>query len=156
MTDEEWMRLAIEAAEAGMAEGQTPFAACVVKENELVCCMHNHVWADFDITAHAEIVAIRESCRKLKTVDLSACTLYSTCEPCPMCFSAAHWARIRRIVFGASIVDAQAAGFHELTVSNRQLKELGGSSVEIAEGVLREECRKLFANWLQIPGRKAY
>ncbi len=100
-----------------------------------------------DITAHAEIHAIRQACRKLKTVDLSGCTIYSTCEPCPMCFSACHWARISTIVFGTRISDAQDAGFHELTISNRRLKSLGGSSITLVGGVLRNEALNLFRLW---------
>jgi len=72
------MRLAIEAARKGIAAGQTPFGACIAKDGRPVACCHNRVWKEMDITAHAEIAAIREACGKLGTVDLSGCVIYST------------------------------------------------------------------------------
>ena len=100
-----------------------------------------------DPTAHAEIVAIREACRKLGTIDISGCEIYSTCEPCPMCFAACHWARLDRVIFGARIADAAACGFNELPISNREMKEKGGSPVEITGDFLRDECVELFRSW---------
>ena len=117
---------------------------------------HNQVWSDTDITAHAEIVAIREACRKLGTVDLSGCVIYSTTEPCPMCFSACHWARLDRVVFGARIADAHAAGFNELSVSNEDMKRLGGSPMVIEADFMRAEARELFEEWKRRAGRRVY
>ena len=105
--DEKFMRLAINKAKQGIKQGQTPFGACISKDGEVISCVHNIVWESLDITAHAEISAIREACKKLNTVDLSGCVIYSTCEPCPMCFSACHWAKISKIVYGAQIEDAK-------------------------------------------------
>ncbi len=150
------MRLAIATAREGVAAGQTPFGACLVKADRVIACTHNVVWASLDITAHAEVQTIRTACAALKTIDLSGCTLYSTCEPCPMCFSAAHWARLARIVYGAEIADARRAGFHELTISNLALKQLGESPVELAGGLLREECLALFDVWAKQPNRRTY
>ncbi len=150
------MRMAIQAARAGMAEGQSPFAACIVRDGTLICCMHNHVWQNQDITAHAEIMAIREACRELNNVHLAECVLYSTCEPCPMCFTAIHWARISKIYFGARIEDAKLAGFNELIVPNQVMKSLGGSPVEIVGGLLRQEVLQLFQEWSSHPNRRTY
>ncbi|NNF59217.1 MAG: nucleoside deaminase [Rhodothermaceae bacterium] len=138
------MRLAIEKAIAGVKAGGSPFGACIVRDGEVVACVHNVVWQTTDITAHAEVHGIREACRALATIDLSGCTVYTTTEPCPMCFSAIHWAHCDRIVYGTSIADAQAAGFRELTISNETMKELGGSTVEIEGAFLREECLAAF------------
>lgn len=154
--DERFMRRAVEAARRGIDEGQTPFGACVVRGGEAVACEHNVVWATTDITAHAEIHAIRRACRELGTVDLSGGVIYTTCEPCPMCFAACHWARLDRIVYGASIADARQAGFNELTISNREMKRRGGSSVELVGGVLREACVDLFRRWRERPDSRAY
>ena len=156
MNDERFMRLAIEKAKEGIRNGQTPFGACVVKNNEVVACVHNVVWDTTDITAHAEVHAIREACKKLGTIDLSGCVIYSTCEPCPMCFSACHWARIDKIVFGARIEDAQKAGFNELSISNTQMKELGHSPIKIEPDFLRDENRAVFQEWLQSEKRRVY
>lgn len=147
--DRHYLRLAIEKAKEGVRKGQSPFGAVIVKatedgRGEIVCAVHNVVWETTDITAHAEVHALREACRILGTVDLAGCTLYSSTEPCPMCFAAIHWANCDRVVFGTYIADADAAGFRELSISNEQMKELGGSEVAIAGGVLREEAQEAF------------
>ena len=94
-------------------------------------------------TRHAEINAIEQACATLKTLDLAGCVLYTTCEPCPMCFTAAHWAGLDRIVFGATIADAHAAGFRQLHVDNHTLKHTGGSHVELTGPFMREACIEL-------------
>ncbi len=146
-TDLRFMRLAIAKAQAGVKKGQTPFGACIVKKNKVIACGHNLVWKSGNITAHAEIVTIGSACRKLKTIDLSGCTLYSTCEPCPMCFSACHWARISRIVFGCAIKDAKKFGFNEMPISNSELKKLCKSKIKIAGELAKKENIALFEFW---------
>jgi len=156
MRDEELMRLALAKAAEGVAAGQTPFGACITKGDEVIACEHNAVWANTDITAHAEIRAIRETCRKLGAIDLAGCAIYTTCEPCPMCFSACHWAHLDRIVYGAVIADAQAAGFRELTITAEEMKRIGGSPIMLQSGVLREECARLMRQWAEMPEKKTY
>ena len=162
MTDEHegadgrWMRLAIEAAERGIAAGQTPFGASIVREGQLVVAAHNVVWATTDITAHAEVNAIRLACRALGTIDLSGCDIFCTCEPCPMCFGAIHWARFDRLVYAASVADAAGAGFGELDVSNADLKRLGNAPVELVPGFMADEGRRLFDLWKRSPTARPY
>jgi len=156
MNDEQYMRLAIAVAREGIATGQTPFGACLVRADRVVVCAHNAVWANLDITAHAEVQAIRAACAELKTVDLSGSVLYSTCEPCLMCFSAANWARVARIVYGAEIADAKRAGFHELTIADQTVKQLGKSPIELTGGLLRQDCLALFEEWMKRPDRRTY
>ncbi|HZL35216.1 MAG TPA: nucleoside deaminase [Tepidisphaeraceae bacterium] len=144
MSDEQFMRMAIGKAREGMAAAQTPFGAAIARAGELIACEHNMVWATTDITAHAEVAAIRRACAVLKSVSLAGCTIYSTCEPCPMCFAACHWAKCDRIVYGAAIDDARAAGFSELPISNEQIKRLGNTPVQITGHFLREEAVELF------------
>ncbi|HPB68111.1 MAG TPA: nucleoside deaminase [Candidatus Omnitrophota bacterium] len=151
-----FMRRAIQRAREGLQSGQTPFGACIVRKGRIVSCEHNGVWKGTDITAHAEICAIRLACKNLRTIDLSECVIYSTCEPCPMCFSACHWARIPVIYFGARIRDAQKIGFNELTVSNRQMKKLGGSRIKIVPNVLRQENLRLFQEWHGLEKKRGY
>lgn len=155
MNDEYFMRLAIRKAKEGIKKGQSPFGACIAKNGKVVVCEHNVVWKEGNPVMHAEVHAIRKACRKLKTIDLSGCVIYSTTEPCPMCFSAIHWASIGRIVFGASITDAKKAGFNELIISNETMKKLGKGKVKIESGVLRKECVELFDLWKKHKG-KAY
>ncbi|OHB42168.1 MAG: tRNA-specific adenosine deaminase [Planctomycetes bacterium GWC2_39_26] len=154
--DEKFMRLAINKAKQGIKQGQTPFGACISKDGEVISCVHNIVWESLDITAHAEISAIREACKKLNTVDLSGCVIYSTCEPCPMCFSACHWAKISKIIYGAQIEDAKKLGFSELTISNKEMKQLSDSPIEIVGNVLREENLELFKLWSEQENRRIY
>lgn len=156
MRNPEFMRRAIAKARAGIAEGQTPFGACIVRDGRVLAAEHNAVWATTDSTAHAEVQAIRAACRALGTVDLSGCVIYSTCEPCPMCFSAIHWAKVSTIVFGARIADAQGLGFSELTIPNEAMKREGGSPVEIVAGFLRDECLALFREFAAKPDRRVY
>lgn len=154
--DEKFMRLAINKAKQGIKQGQTPFGACISKDGEVISCVHNIVWESLDITAHAEISAIREACKKLNTVDLSGCVIYSTCEPCPMCFSACHWAKISKIVYGAQIEDAKKLGFSELSISNKEMKQSGNSRMEIVGDILREENLELFKLWSEQENRRVY
>ena len=148
------MRLAIAKTRQGIRAGQTPFGACIVKRGKVIACAHNTVWKTTDITAHAEVAAIRLACRKLGTIDLSDCEIYSTCEPCPMCFSAIHWAKMERIIYGAEIADARKCGFSELGISNERMKRLGRSRVTVKGDVLREECRALFSEFARGGGKK--
>ncbi|MDP9172297.1 MAG: nucleoside deaminase [Planctomycetota bacterium] len=156
MSDEHFMRLAIEKARDGLLLGQMPFGAVIVRNGEVVVCEHNVVWSTTDITAHAEVTAIRKACGLLNTIDLTGCTIYSTTEPCPMCFSACHWARLDRIVYGAAIDDARAAGFSELPISNLDMKRLGNSKIEIVPHFLRDEAAQLFTAYLAQPDKRGY
>jgi guanine deaminase len=141
------MSLAIARARDGIAVGQTPFGAIIVRGTEMVAATHNTVWRDTDPTAHAEVNCIRSAATALKRIDLSGCEMYSTCEPCPMCLSAIHWSKIDRVVYGATIADAVAAGFDELHVDAKRLAEMGKSPLKVEGGLLREECARLFELW---------
>jgi len=145
--DARFMGLAIAKAREGMALGQSPFGACIVRGEEVIACTHNAVLATHDATAHAEVRAIREASAVLGTFDLSGCAMFTTCEPCPMCFTASHWARLDRIIYGAMIADAEAAGFRELTISAEEMKIRGGSPVGLTPNVLRAACVALFHDW---------
>lgn len=148
--DEKFMREAIKICEAGIKAGQSPFGAVIVKNGRVVAGGHNQVWKDTDITAHGEIVTIRKANKKLKKIKLDGCTIYSTTEPCPMCFSASHWAGVDRIVYGASIADVKRLGFGELTISDKQMKAFGRSRVRITGGVLAKECREQLKRWKKL------
>lgn len=109
-----FMSRAIELAaeNAGSVTGG-PFGAVIVKNGEIVAAQSNKVTVDIDPTAHAEVNAIREACKVLGTFDLSGCILYSSCEPCPMCLSAAYWAHIDKIYYAADRYDAAKVGFDD-------------------------------------------
>jgi tRNA(Arg) A34 adenosine deaminase TadA len=147
MSEQEYMRLAIRKAQEGIEAGQSPFGSVIVHEGKVVAATHNTVWRDCDPTAHAEVNCIRSAARELQTIFLHGCVLYSTTEPCPMCLSAIHWAKIERVVYGATIADAAAAGFCELHVDARLLAEMGKSPLKVESGLLQQECADLFNQW---------
>ena len=151
------MQQAIDVAKIGIASGQCPFGAVIAtKAGEVVLVVHNLVRAECDSTAHAEIVAIRRACAKLGRVDLSGHVIVSTCEPCPMCAAAIHWARLDAVIYGATIEDARAAHFNELSLKVEAVYGQGASTVRVYSLVLRDECRKLFELWQQGPNPNPY
>jgi tRNA(Arg) A34 adenosine deaminase TadA len=153
----EFMLKAIEEARSGARAGDGgPFGAVVVKDGKVIAAAHNAVLGQNDPTQHAEIRAISAASKKLATYDLSGCDIYSTTEPCPMCFAAVHWARIDRLFYGTDIEDVKKLGFNELVLPVNQIKELGRSSVEIHKGFMREECEKLLAFWEGLPDKRVY
>ena len=156
MTDADFLRLAIRAAREGIAAGQSPFGSVIVRRENVVAAAHNTVWRDTDPTAHAEVNNIRAAARALGSIALAGCTLYSTCEPCPMCLSAIHWAKIERVVYGAAIADAAAAGFSELRIAASELARMSGSALVVEGGLLAEECRALFEEFRRGSTGKTY
>lgn len=153
---ERWMEVAIEAAREGIAKGQSPFGCAIVRAGELVAAGHNEVVLANDPTAHAEVVALRRAGQALGHYELVDCRLYSTCEPCPMCASAIHWAKIPELFFGASIEDAAAAGFSEIHVHPQDLYRNTAPPVAVFGGIRRAECRELFEGWKARPDRVVY
>jgi guanine deaminase len=151
-----YMRLAIRKAQEGISRGQSPFGSAIVRAGHVVAVTHNSVWLTCDPTAHAEVNCIRAAATALQTIFLHGCTLYSTTEPCPMCLSAIHWAKIERVVFGATIADAKTAGFSELCVPAAALAKMGGSPLVVESGLLQQECAELFDQWLNSGLAKAY
>jgi guanine deaminase len=156
MTPEDYMRMAIAKCREGVEQGQTPFAAVIVMDGKVVASAHNTVWRDNDPTAHGEMNAIRSACRSLGTIHLEGAEIYSVGEPCPMCFSACHWARIGKVYFGITIEDALELGFHELSIANVRMKEEGGSPLEVRGPFLREECLEVTRLWKRLHGDKTY
>lgn len=154
---EHFMRLALGEAYRGIHKGEGgPFGACVIMDGRVVAVAHNRVLRSRNPTLHAEVVAIGRAARRLGTNLLDGCTIYSTTEPCPMCFSAIHWARIGTVYFGTTVPDVKRLGFNELTISNVTLKRLGRSPMRLHAGLLRAECRKLLADWKALPNRRTY
>jgi len=142
-----YMRYALRQARKNLSYARGgPFGACIVKGSKVIALGHNSVLTN-DPTAHAEINAIRSAAKKLKSYDLSGCVIYSTTEPCPMCFSAIHWARIDTVVYGNTIADAKKTGFHELSIPAKAMKRLGGSSVKVIGPFLLSECNQVFREW---------
>jgi guanine deaminase len=112
-TDETWLGHAIELAVANVANQGGPFGAVVVQDDTVIGSGANRVTADLDPTAHAEVVAIRDACRRRGDFSLAGTTLYASCEPCPLCLSASLWSRVDRVIFAADRHAAAAAGFDD-------------------------------------------
>ena len=108
------MQRAIDLSREGMQSNEGgPFGAVVVKDGKIIAEGKNCVTSSNDPTAHAEVVAIRNACKKLNSFQLEGCVIYTSCEPCPMCLGAIYWARPERIIFAASRADAAAIGFDD-------------------------------------------
>ncbi|MDP6723026.1 MAG: nucleoside deaminase [Pirellulaceae bacterium] len=152
----ELMQLAVEAAQRGIADGQSPFGCAIASNDKVLAVAHNTVVASTDITAHAEINALRAACRVAEQVHLEDSLVATTCEPCPMCMAALHWARVGTVLFGATIADAESAGFNELRVPAAEVLKIGGSTVRLESGVLADECQQLFRLWQECPDRVVY
>ena len=144
---EKFMKEAIElAGENAASVTGGPFGALIVKDGKIISARTNSVTPDKDPTAHAEVNAIREACRKLDTFDLSGCTLFTSCEPCPMCLSAAYWAKVDKIYFAAGRGDAADAGFSDTFIYDEFSKSMDERSIPI-EQIMSEEGKEPFNLW---------
>jgi tRNA(Arg) A34 adenosine deaminase TadA len=144
------MRLAIEKAREGMTRGQGPFGCAIVRDGELLAVEHNHVFAQMDMSAHAEITALRTASRRVRDPELPGAVAYATCEPCPMCLAALHFAGVGTLRFGASIADAARAGFRQIPFGAGELAALAGDALTVEGGLLAAECRSLFDQWREL------
>jgi tRNA(Arg) A34 adenosine deaminase TadA len=144
---ETFMQCAIESARRGMAAGEPPIGACLVRDSEAISTAHNSVVSALDITAHAEIVVIREACQSLHALDLSGCHLYVTVEPCAMCIGACHYAGISLVVFGARLADIDELTGNELGASHSQLVVNGNGTPVILGDFMRNDCLDLLREW---------
>lgn len=146
MTNKELMRRAIELSKQSVRNGGGPFGAVIARNGEIVAEGSNCVTIDCDPTAHAEVSTIRKACKALGTFDLSGCEIFTSCEPCPMCFGAIYWAHLDKIYMGNDRKDAAKIGFdddfiyQEIALSAEDRKKP-------SEVLLREEALEAFKMW---------
>ncbi len=136
-----------------------PFGACIVKNGEVVGKGSNHVLANCDPTAHAEVMAIRDACKNLNTYDLSGCTLYTTCYPCPMCLSATIWSNIKKVYYGNTKKDAAEIGFRDDYIYKyigELEKENQDEEILDLEQIEREETIKTFKEFSEKSDKTIY
>ena len=154
--DKYFMRAAIKLAEKGVdSNSGGSFGAVVVKNGEIIREGFNSVTSTNDPTAHAEIIAIREACKKLKSFHLNDCDIYTSCEPCPMCLDAIYWARPKKVFFAGNREDAAEFNFDdqfiydelELKMEDRQIK---------FENLIREEALTVFEKWKKKTDKTEY
>ena len=142
----DFMKLAVEEAEKGIASNEGgPFGCVIVKNGEVVGKGHNQVVKNNDSTCHGEMMAIRDACRKTGNFDLSGCELYTTGEPCPMCFGAILWANISKVFYGCNIKDTEMIGFRD----RRFYEDSEKIKAELFEENGREECLELYRKYSQ-------
>lgn len=141
-----YMRRALEQARDAGRRGNRPVASIIVRDEEIIGEAQNTMFTDFDPSAHAEVAAIRQACGRLKTVDLAGATLYSTLEPCPMCFWCMQEANIQRLVLGARHASVKRSDLGRYTVES--FLEFTGRKLEIVTGVLAGECETIRLEWL--------
>lgn len=152
----DFMRRAIALALENVRTGKGgPFAAIIVKDGVVVSAGVNCVTATNDPTAHAEIVAIREACRKLGHFQLSGCDLYTTCEPCPMCLGAIYWARSVRVYYACLAADAAAAGFDDAFIYDELKRPLPSRHMPMQQ-LLRDESLPIFSLWMRQEKKTPY
>lgn len=154
--DVRFMRRAIELAQNGVDNDLGgPFGCVIAKGGRIVGEGCNQVTSTNDPTAHAEIVAIREACRNLKSFQLEGCVVYTSCEPCPMCLGAIYWARPAGIFFAGTRDDAAAAGFDDELFYSELEKPNDERQLKMVS-ILREEALKVFKNWNEKPDKTEY
>lgn len=155
MTHEQLMRRAIALSEESVANGGGPFGAVIAKDGEIVAEASNQVTINSDPTAHAEVSAIREACRLLGRFDLSGCSIYTSCEPCPMCLGAIYWARLDKIYYANDRKDAARIGFDDEFIYEELALGMDERSKPSAV-LLREEAKKAFDLWGQKEDKTEY
>lgn len=153
---ETFMRRAIELARQGVDNDVGgPFGCVVVKAGEIIGEGSNQVTSSNDPTAHAEVVAIRAACQTLNSFQLEGCTIYTSCEPCPMCLGAIYWARPVALFIAGTRDDAAAAGFDDEYFYAELAKPNDARELKM-QSLLREESQKVFQQWIEKPDKVEY
>ena len=142
----EFMKRAIELSIKSVNNGGGPFGSVIVKGDKIIAEGSNKVTSNNDPTAHGEIVAIREACKKLNNFSLNGCDLYSTCEPCPMCLSAIYWARIDKIYYANTREDARKIDFDDSLIYTELQKNIDKRKIPMIQ-MMRNEALKAFELW---------
>jgi tRNA(Arg) A34 adenosine deaminase TadA len=158
MTDEDrkFMTRAIELARNAVGSNAGgPFGCVVVKNGEIVGEGSNRVTSTNDPTAHAEIVAIRDACSSLNSFQLDGCTIYTSCEPCPMCLGAIYWSRPVRVFYACNRSDAAGIGFDDDFIYEELEKNNGDRKLEL-DSLMRDEALEVFGQWAAKPDKIEY
>ncbi len=153
--DERFMRMAIDLSVGNVAEGGGPFGAVIVRDGEVIATGVNRVTADNDPTAHAEVNAIRAACASVGDFKLTGCTVYSSCEPCPMCLSALYWAGVARICYGNTKEDAKAIDFDDSFIYDEIARDYSERSIP-CENFMRDRAQAAFRAWTAKPDKTVY
>jgi tRNA(Arg) A34 adenosine deaminase TadA len=153
--DRLFLQKAIEIAKNGINIGGGPFGAVVAKDEKILAEAFNRVVLTNDPTAHAEILAIREAAKVLGSHNLAGCTIYSSCEPCPMCLGAIYWAGIERVVYGYERKDAEKAGFSDNVIYEEIKLDPANRKIPFIR-MIDEGKKSVFKCWEEFENRKLY
>jgi len=153
--DRKFLELAITTAGENMEDGGGPFGAVIVREGKVIARAGNRVVPGHDPTAHAEVMAIRMAAESMGTHDLGGCTIYASCEPCPMCLGAIYWAGIKRIVYASDRYRAAAAGFSDNHIYEELALGIRERNIEMIRG-LKEEGDRILEKWEGLPDKMQY
>lgn len=152
----DYLQSAIREAQRGMQRNHGgPFGAVIVRDGRIIARGHNMVLKSNDPTAHAEVVAIRRASTRLGRFDLHDCEIWSTCEPCPMCFAAIHWAKIPTLYYGCTHEDAARIGFDDAYIYAVIRGQAGVQHVDSRQ-LGRDLCLPLFAEWRAKTDKQSY
>jgi len=154
-TDSSFLQKAIDLAISSAKKNGGPFGAVIVKNGKIVGEGYNQVTENCDPSAHAEITAIREACKNINNHQLTDCTIYASCQPCPMCMSAIYWARIPKLVFAATASDAANAGFDDQFIYDELAKPMSQRSISI-QHIDIDDAKKSFEAWASNTSRLEY
>jgi len=153
----DFMNKAVDEAFEGLDNKEGgPFGAVIVKDGKIIASAHNTVIKTNDPTAHAEVNAIRKASKLLGRFDLSDCEIYSSAEPCPMCFAAIHWAKMKKLYYGCTRQDAADIGFDDKFIYDVILNKSTKQQVEIVKELDRDNCLKPFKIWQQTEEKTEY
>jgi len=144
--DKEFMQKAIDLSIENVRNGGGPFGAVIVENNEIVATGVNRVTANNDPTAHAEVSAIRAACQQKSNFKLTGCTIYTSCEPCPMCLAAIYWAGISRIFYGNTKKDAEEINFGDKFIYEEIERPLSKRSIP-TRMIMRKQALQAFLEW---------
>lgn len=153
--DERFMEMAIALSIENVANGGGPFGAVIVRDGEILATGTNRVTDESDPTAHAEVSAIRSACRKLGVFKLEGSTIYTSCEPCPMCLSAIYWAGISRIFYGNTKADAKAINFDDSFIYDQIALPYSERAIP-CNNLLRDKALVAFRDWEAKPDKTLY
>lgn len=154
--DSYFMQRAIDLAEKGIdSNAGGPFGAVIVKDNKIISEGYNKVTSTNDPTAHAEIIAIKEACKKLNSFQLDDCTIYTSCEPCPMCLGAIYWARPKKVFYGCNREDAAMIDFDDQFIYDELKKKINERRIEF-RNLMKKEALMVFKKWKNKPNKIKY
>ncbi len=149
------MQMAIDLSIENIERGGGPFGAVIVRDGEVISTGTNRVVPNNDPTAHAEVMAIRSACQRLGDFKLEGCTVYSSCEPCPMCLSALYWAGVKRICYGNTKSDAAAIEFDDSFIYDQLELDYEARSIECRH-FMRAEAGEAFRKWAEKDDKVRY